>query len=102
MEHFDDMEEFSNELNASHLNINIELFSASLKRLDESLDFLLHNIEYREAKSYIAKYRVLQSRALAQLRDQVLTVLRATTYNIQTEIAKVCQFYVLIIEIHQY
>jgi hypothetical protein len=88
LDHFDDMEEFSNELNASHPTINIELFSTSLKRLDESLDFLLRNIEYREAKSYIAKYRVLQSRALAQLRDQVLTVLKATTYNIQTEIAK--------------
>lgn len=88
LDHFDDMKEFSAELDAGKPTINIDLFSISLKQLDDSLDFLMKNREYREAKQYIARYRMLQSRALAQLRDQVLTILRSVTDNILSKITK--------------
>lgn len=76
------MKEFSDELDAGKQMIAIDLFSKSLKQLDESLDFLLQNRDFREAKSYISRYRMLQSRALAQLRDQVITVLSSVTDSV--------------------
>jgi cell division protein FtsB len=67
-------------------------FADTLDKLDQSILFLSANMDYFESKTYLAKYKQLQARALANLRDMIVTKFKSVTQSVKIQEAEVCCF----------
>jgi hypothetical protein len=61
-----------------------QVFAETLDKLDQSILFLSANMDYYESKAYLAKFRQIQARALANLRDMIVTKFRSVTAAVKT------------------
>ncbi|EFC50117.1 predicted protein [Naegleria gruberi] len=78
--HFDDMDFLNQQLTSSgFLDVNGETFIKTIGKLDDSINFLSANLEYKEAKTFLTKHKYLLSKSLAHLRDTIGSKIKATT-----------------------
>jgi len=87
LKHFDDMDQLNQQLTSSgSLDVVSDSFIKTLGKLDESINFLSSNIEYKESKTYLTKHKYLLSRALAHVRDFIILKIRSTTEVIYSKL----------------
>mmetsp|Transcript_38034 Transcript_38034/g.90364 ORF Transcript_38034/g.90364 Transcript_38034/m.90364 type:complete len:779 (+) Transcript_38034:255-2591(+) len=73
--YFDELETIAAKFHSASLSVEGPHFLPMLKRLDECITFVSSNPQYAESATYQAKFRQLQSRALATIRSRVKSVL---------------------------
>ncbi|KAL0480038.1 oligomeric Golgi complex subunit 3 [Acrasis kona] len=64
---------------------NAQDFTEQLNKLEQSILFLSSNLEYLESKVYLAKYKQIQARALANVRDAIVTKFKTATLKQQQQ-----------------
>jgi hypothetical protein len=71
--------DFDNVVDKIITEVDAQPYAETLEKLDQSILFLSANMDYKESKSYLAKFKQIQARALANLRDIIVTKFRTVT-----------------------
>eukprot|EP00002_Diphylleia_rotans_P024852 TRINITY_DN4905_c0_g1_i1.p1 TRINITY_DN4905_c0_g1~~TRINITY_DN4905_c0_g1_i1.p1 ORF type:complete len:779 (-),score=177.13 TRINITY_DN4905_c0_g1_i1:142-2478(-) len=83
--YFEEYTKLSSELPSQPSNIQSKEFLPVLYKIDDCIDYLSRNLQYRDAEAYLAKYRQLQVRALSMVRNHTITTLRNTSHFIANQ-----------------
>ncbi|XP_063899567.1 conserved oligomeric Golgi complex subunit 3 [Helicoverpa armigera] len=79
LHYFTQVEHLSQRLNSTTMSVNSETFFNVLAKIDECLDYMRTNNNFKESHTYLVKYRHLQSRAISLIRSYVTHVLNHAT-----------------------
>ncbi|CAH1639497.1 unnamed protein product [Spodoptera littoralis] len=79
LHYFTQVEHLSQRLNSPTMSVNSETFFNVLAKIDECLEYMRANSNYKESHTYLVKYRHLQSRAISLIRSYVTHVLNHAT-----------------------
>ncbi|KAH9631562.1 hypothetical protein HF086_004723 [Spodoptera exigua] len=79
LHYFTQVEHLSQRLNSPTMSVNSETFFNVLAKIDECLEYMRANSNYKESHTYLVKYRHLQNRAISLIRSYVTHVLNHAT-----------------------
>ncbi|KAJ0182737.1 hypothetical protein K1T71_002106 [Dendrolimus kikuchii] len=82
LHYFTQVEHLSQRLNSPTMSVNSETFFTVLAKIDECLDYMRENSNYKESHTYLVKYRHLQNRAISLIRSYVTHVLNHATEQV--------------------
>ncbi|KAI8438134.1 hypothetical protein MSG28_010762 [Choristoneura fumiferana] len=82
LHYFTQVEHLSQRLNSPTMSVNSEAFFNLLAKIDECLEYMRANNTFKEAHTYLVKYRHLQSRAISLIRSYVNHVLDHATQQV--------------------
>lgn len=84
LHYFTQVEHLSQRLSSPTMSVNSDAFFTVLAKIDECLDYMRANSNYKESHSYLVKYRHLQNRAISLIRSYVTHVLNHATEQVLT------------------
>ncbi|KAJ8735330.1 hypothetical protein PYW07_006950 [Mythimna separata] len=79
LHYFTQVEHLSQRLNSPTMSVNSETFFSVLAKIDECLEYMRTNNNFKESHTYLVKYRHLQNRAISLIRSYVTHVLNHAT-----------------------
>ncbi|XP_026731351.1 conserved oligomeric Golgi complex subunit 3 isoform X2 [Trichoplusia ni] len=79
LHYFTQVEHLSQRLNSPTMSVNSETFFNVLAKIDECLEYMRNNNNFKESHTYLVKYRHLQNRAISLVRSYVTHVLNHAT-----------------------
>ncbi|XP_037866759.1 conserved oligomeric Golgi complex subunit 3 [Bombyx mori] len=82
LHYFTQVEHLSQRLNSPTMSVNSDAFFNVLAKIDECLDYMRENSNYKESHTYLVKYRHLQNRAISVIRSYVNHVLDHATEQV--------------------
>ncbi|KAI5631800.1 sec34-like family domain-containing protein [Phthorimaea operculella] len=82
LHYFTQVEHLSQRLSSTTMSVNSEAFFNILAKIDECLEYMRSNSNYKESHTYLVKYRHLQSRAISLIRSYVTHVLNHATEQV--------------------
>nr|CAG4719598.1 unnamed protein product [Naegleria fowleri] len=90
LKHFDDTDYLNQQLSSSgYLDVGSDAFIKTLGKLEESINFLSNNLDYKEAKTYLTKHKYLLSKSLAHVRDHIILKIKSSVENLFTKLKSV-------------
>lgn len=89
LEFFDELKRIGDQMGAQqHHQGSAEDYVDSLGKIDDCVAYLSSNTQYLDAGSYLAKYRVLQNKALASVKQFVCSSFARATEEVQAAQSK--------------
>lgn len=82
LHYFTQVEHLSQRLNSTTMSVNSEAFFNVLAKIDDCLDYMRTNSNFKESHTYFVKYRHLQNRAISLVRSYVTHVLNHATEQV--------------------
>ncbi|XP_075992923.1 conserved oligomeric Golgi complex subunit 3 [Anticarsia gemmatalis] len=82
LHYFTQVEHLSQRLNSPTMSVNSEAFFNVLAKIDECLEYMRTNNNFKESHTYLVKYRHLQNRAISLIRSYVTHVLNHATEQV--------------------
>ncbi|XP_028166601.1 conserved oligomeric Golgi complex subunit 3 isoform X2 [Ostrinia furnacalis] len=82
LHYFTQVEHLSQRLNSTTMSVNSEAFFIVLAKIDDCLEYMKSHSTFKEAHTYLVKYRHLQSRAISLIRSYVNHVLNHATEQV--------------------
>ncbi|CAK1601703.1 unnamed protein product [Parnassius mnemosyne] len=82
LHYFTQVEHLSQRLNSTTMSVNSETFFNVLAKIDECLDYMRKNNNFKEAHTYLVKYRHLQNRGISLIRSYIIQVLNHATEQV--------------------
>ncbi|KAL0851495.1 hypothetical protein ABMA28_007287 [Loxostege sticticalis] len=82
LHYFTQVEHLSQRLSSPTMSVNSEAFFTVLAKIDDCLEYMKSNSSFKEAHTYLVKYRHLQSRAISLIRSYVNHVLNHATEQV--------------------
>ena len=87
LDFFDDLQRIGNQINTQQSG-NAEDYIESLGKIDDCIAYLSSNTQYLDSAAYLTKYRTLQHKALASVRQFVCTAFSRATEEVQATQAR--------------
>eukprot|EP01094_Clydonella_sp_ATCC50884_P016978 TRINITY_DN2875_c0_g1_i2.p1 TRINITY_DN2875_c0_g1~~TRINITY_DN2875_c0_g1_i2.p1 ORF type:complete len:886 (+),score=203.84 TRINITY_DN2875_c0_g1_i2:36-2660(+) len=84
MDHFNQLDIIAAQLASPSCSVLDASFFSLLNRLDECLEFLNTNSTFKESGTYTTKFKHLQSRALTMVKTYIISSLRSTSNQLQS------------------
>ncbi|CAH2050018.1 unnamed protein product, partial [Iphiclides podalirius] len=84
LHYFTQVEHLSQRLNSPTMSVNSETFFNVLAKIDECLDYMRNHSNFKEAHTYLVKYRHLQNRGISLIRSYIIQVLNHATEQVLT------------------
>ncbi|XP_049873257.1 conserved oligomeric Golgi complex subunit 3 [Pectinophora gossypiella] len=82
LHYFTQVEHLSQRLNSTTMSVNSDAFFTVLAKIDNCLEYMRNNGNYKESHTYLVKYRHLQNRAISLIRSYVTHVLNHATEQV--------------------
>ncbi|CAN8021409.1 unnamed protein product [Ixodes persulcatus] len=82
LRYFTELDTLSQKIGSPNTSVLSETFIPLLTRLDECIHYLETNSQYKEASTYLARFRHLQWQALEMVRSYVTSTLEHTTHQV--------------------
>ncbi|XP_029837259.3 conserved oligomeric Golgi complex subunit 3 isoform X2 [Ixodes scapularis] len=82
LRYFTELDTLSQKIGSPNTSVLSETFVPLLTRLDECIHYLETNSQYKEASTYLARFRHLQWQALEMVRSYVTSTLEHTTHQV--------------------
>ncbi|KAJ2940633.1 hypothetical protein O0L34_g14741 [Tuta absoluta] len=82
LHYFTQVEHLSQRLSSTTMSVNSDAFFNILAKIDECLEYMRNNSNYKESHTYLVKYRHLQNRAISLIRSYVTYVLNHATEQV--------------------
>ncbi|ELU14157.1 hypothetical protein CAPTEDRAFT_176475 [Capitella teleta] len=80
--YFNELDRISSKLGSPTLTVTSESFIPMLSRLDECINYINKNPQFKESSIYLAKFRQCLSRALSFIKIHVFSVLQSATQHV--------------------